>query len=203
MIEVTIVDDHRVVADGLECLINGSGVAYVVSKTYSAAGCRELLKGKLPEVFLLDISLQDGNGLDLCPEIKASHPDVKIIMLTSYGELSTIALSLEAGADGYVMKGSDPEELIDGICMVMRGERFLCRGARATLERNASNPIELTRREIELLQLIAGGYTLPELADRMCLGVNTVRGYRQKLNIKLDAHNTAQLLQNARALQFI
>jgi len=63
--------------------------------------------------------------------------------------------------------------------------------------------LELTRREMELLQLIVAGYTLPEQVDKMCLGYHTVRSYRQKLNIKLDAHNTAQLVQNARALNLV
>ncbi|WP_459603140.1 response regulator transcription factor [Dysgonomonas reticulitermitis] len=81
---------------------------------------------------------------------------------------------------------------------VASGERFLCENANITLRKNENNPIELTRRELELLQLIAEGYTLPQLADKMFLGINTIRDYRQKLNIKLNTHNTAQLLQNAK-----
>lgn len=71
------------------------------------------------------------------------------------------------------------------------------------LQNSESNPMELTRREMELLQLIAAGYTLSEQADKMCPGYHTVRSYRQKLNIKLDAHNTVQLVQKAKALQLI
>jgi DNA-binding NarL/FixJ family response regulator len=203
MIEVAIVDDHKVIADGLERSINESGAARVIGKAYSVAGCRELLKDRQPEVLLLDISMPDGSGIDLCPKIKAKYPQVKVLILTSYGELATITRALDVGANGYVLKNSEPEELLEGICTVASGERFLCEEANTTLQKNENSPIELTRREIELLQLIAEGYTLPQLADKMCLGINTIRSYRQKLNIKLNAHNTVQLLQNAAALSFV
>jgi DNA-binding NarL/FixJ family response regulator len=152
---------------------------------------------------LLDISMPDGNGIDLCPTIKAKYPQVRVLMLTSYGELTTITRALDAGTDGYVLKNSLPEELIEGICTVVSGERFLCEDVNLTLRKNENNPIELTRREMDLLRLIAEGYTLPQLSDKMCLGVNTIRDYRQKQNIKLNAHNTAQLLQNAKALKLV
>jgi DNA-binding NarL/FixJ family response regulator len=203
MIHVVIVDDHKVIADGLERLINESETARVTGKAYSVAGCRALLKDKQPDVLLLDISMPDGNGIDLCPEIKATYPLIKVLMLTSYGELTTITRALDAGADGYVLKNSELEELLEGICTVASGERFLCEEAHMTLQKNETNPIELTRREIELLQLIAKGYTLSQLADKMYLGINTIRSYRQKLNIKLNAHNTVQLLQNAEALKLL
>jgi DNA-binding NarL/FixJ family response regulator len=203
MISVAIVDDHKVITDGLERLINESGTARVTGKAYSVAGCLKLLHDGQPEVLLLDISMPDGSGIDLCPKIKAKYPHVRVLMLTSYGELATITRALEAGADGYVLKNSELEEVLEGICTVAAGERFLCGEANMTLKKNENSPIELTRRETELLQLIAEGYTLPQLSDKMYLGINTIRSYRQKLNIKLNAHNTVQLLQNARALRLV
>ncbi|MDR0750673.1 MAG: response regulator transcription factor [Tannerellaceae bacterium] len=146
LINVAIVDDHKVIADGLERLINESGLACVTGKAHSIAGCRELLKDRQPEVLLLDISMQDGSGIDLCPEIKAKYPQVKVLMLTSYGELATITRALEAGANGYVLKNSEPEELLEGICTVASGERFLCEEANMTLQMNENSPMELTRR---------------------------------------------------------
>ncbi|MDR2468904.1 MAG: response regulator transcription factor [Tannerella sp.] len=202
-IRVAIADDHRIIADGLERLINESKIAHVIGKAYSVAGCRELLKGCQPEVLLLDISMPDGNGIDLCPKIKEQYPQVKILMLTSYGELAVVTRALNAGADGYLLKNSEPEELLEGIRTVASGERFLCGDVNMILNNNEQTPLELTRREMELLQFIAQGLTLSEQADRMFLGINTVRSYRQKLNIKLNAHNTVQLLQNAKALNLV
>jgi len=203
MIHIVVVDDHKIIADGLELLINESGAAIVTGKAYSVAECRKLLKNNQPDVLLLDISLPDGNGIELCSKIKENYPRIKIIMLTNYGEFATISGALNAGADGYVLKNSEPEELIESICRVAAGERFLCEEVDATLQKNENNPLELTRREMELLQLIAAGFTLPEQADKMCLSYHTVRGYRQKLNIKLGAHNTVQLLQNAKILKLV
>jgi len=124
-------------------------------------------------------------------------------MLTNYSELASITRALDAGADGYVLKNSESEELIAGIQTVMSGKRFLCEEVNMILQNNESNAVELTRRELELLRLIVEGYTLPQLADKMCLGYQTVRTYRQGLNIKLDAHNTAQLIQNAKTLNLV
>ncbi len=203
MIQVAVIDDHAIVTDGLEKLINESEIARVSQKAYSVAGCWELLSNGQPDVLLLDISMPDGNGIELCSKIKEKYPQVKILMLTSYGELATITRALDAGADGYILKNSMPEEMYEGIRAVAAGERFLCEEVEVLLKNSKSNLLELTRRELELLQLIVEGYTLPELADKMCLGYQTVRSYRKNLNIKLNAHNTAQLVQNAKALKLV
>lgn len=203
LIKVAVVDDHKIITDGLERLINESRIATVTGKSYSVAGCREMLKSNQPDVLLLDISMPDGNGIDLCTIIKRIYPNIKVVMLTSYGELSTINRAMNAGADGYLLKNSEPEELLEGIRTVVSGERFLSEEVNSTLRNSGNNSLELTRREMELLQLIAEGYTLPEQVDKMCLGYHTVRGYRQKLNIKLGAHNTVQLLQNAKAMKLM
>ena len=203
MLRIAIVDDHKVLTDGLERLINESENVRVTGKAYSVAGCLELLNKNQPDVLLLDISLPDGNGIDLCSKIKAKYPHIRILILSSYGELATIKRALDANADGYVLKNSMPEELLEGIYSVVSGQRFLCGEVDMTLQKHESNSLELTRREMELLQLIVEGYTLPELADKMFLGYNTIRSYRKNLNIKLNAHNTAQLVQNAKALNLI
>jgi DNA-binding NarL/FixJ family response regulator len=102
-----------------------------------------------------------------------------------------------------MVKNSEPEELLEGILAVASGERFLCEDVTVTLKNSENSLMELTRREMELLKLIAAGLTLQELADKMFLGIQTIRSYRKNLNIKLDAHNTAQLLQNAKALGLV
>ena len=202
-IRVAIVEDHKSVAEGFERLINDSENVRVIGKAYNITGCRELLKAVLPDVMLLDVGLPDGNGIDMCREIKEKYPQVKILILTGYNELYTITRALDAGADGYVLKSSMLDEILEGIRTVASGRRFLCEEAQGVIRKSERRPIELTRREMELLQLIAEGLTLSEQADRMCLGQNTIRTYRQQLNIKLDAHNTVQLIHNAKALNLV
>ena len=96
-ISVAIVDDHKVLVEGLERCINDSGVAYVIDKEYSIAGCRKLLQRCQPDVLLLDVALSDGNSIDFCPEICKLSPDVRILMLTSYAESIEINRALEIG----------------------------------------------------------------------------------------------------------
>ena len=124
-------------------------------------------------------------------------------MLTSYNELYTINRAIDAGADGYALKNCMSEELLEGVRTVASGKRFLCAEANVTLSDNENNTLELTRREIELLQLIAEGLTLHQLADKMCIGTETIRSYRKNLNLKLGAHNTAELLQNAKVMNLL
>jgi DNA-binding NarL/FixJ family response regulator len=203
MIQVAIVDDHKLVASGLEKLLNETGTIHVCSMAYSVAECREMLGKQQPDVLLLDVSMPDGNGIDLLPKIKAKYPNVKVLMLTSYGELAFVTSALEGGADGYVLKASMPEEIIAAVRTVAAGERFLCHEVDILLKRKDDNPVELTRREYNLLRLIAEDCSNAEIADRLCLGYETVKSYRKNLNSKLEAHNTVQLIQKAKAIGLI
>jgi DNA-binding NarL/FixJ family response regulator len=194
---VAIVDDHKVVAEGFERLIVESGMACVTGKAYSVAGCLQLLERIPADVLLLDISLPDGNGIDLCPRIKAKYPDLKILMLTSYSELTIIMRALEEGASGYILKSSMTEEIIKGIHTVMSGERFLCEEVDLLMKKQENQLVRLSRREQELLRLIVAGYSNSEIADNMCLGYETIKTYRKNLILKLNVHNTAQLVKIA------
>ncbi|MDR3340350.1 MAG: response regulator transcription factor [Candidatus Symbiothrix sp.] len=203
MIRVQIVDDHKLVVEGLEKFINESEIAQVSGKAYSVAGCWQILKAEQPQVLLLDISLPDGSGIDLCPQIKARYPAVNILMLTSYSDHTIITHLLGNGASGYVLKNAMPEEVIEGITTVASGKQFLCEEVDLLLKNHNSKPLELTRRECELLRLIVEDYSNIEIADKMCLGYETIKSYRKNLYVKLNAHNTGQLVKKALALKLV
>jgi DNA-binding NarL/FixJ family response regulator len=118
-------------------------------------------------------------------------------MLTSYSELSIIMRVLEDGASGYILKNAMTEEIIEGICVVASGEQFLCEEVNVLFKARDAKPVKLSRREQELLRLIAGGYSNNEIADSMCLGYETIKSYRKNLILKLNANNTAQLVKIA------
>ena len=202
-IRVAMVDDQKIVADGFERLINESENVRVIGKAYSAAGCMELLEATHCDVLLLDIGLPDMQGTDLCAQIKKKHPNIKVLMLTSYGEMFTINRAMDAGADGYLMKSCSQEELFKSIETVASGNRYLCDEVNTTIKKLERNQLNLSRIEIELLQLIAESYSLAEQADKMCLGANTIRNYRQRLMMKLDVHTTSQLVQKAKELKLV
>jgi len=197
LIRVAVVDDHRIVIDGLEKIIAESDIVQLIDKSYNIAGCWKMLREQQPDVLLLDVGLPDGSGMELCPQIKAKYPAINILMLTNYAEYSVISHVLNNGASGYILKNAMPEEIIMGIRTVACGKRFLSEDVDVLLKKGDKSKIELTRRENELLKLIAEGYTNMEIADKMFLGYETIRSYRKNLHLKLDAHNTAELTKKA------
>jgi DNA-binding NarL/FixJ family response regulator len=197
MIHTIIIDDHKILLEGLVRIINSSETARVTDVGYSAADCRQLLQNTLPDVLLLDVGLPDGDGCELCTELLRQYPALKILMLTTYAEIAVITRALEGGALGYVLKNSTSEEIMEGIRVVASGRRFLCDAVEILLRRDAGNRIVLTGRERELLRLIVAGKANAEIADCMCLAEQTVKGYRKNLVFKLQVHNTAQLVKLA------
>ena len=196
-IKVAIVDDHTAIAQGLERLINETGIAGVVGKAYSASGCMKLLTQSKPDVLLLDVNLSDGNGIELFPQIKAQYPDLQVLILTSHAEPSIIKQALNSGVAGYILKSATAEEIVLGIQTVASGGRFLCTETQKLLQHRDCQTVLLSRREGELLRLIVAGKSGAQIADKMCLGYETVKSYRKRLMLKLNASNTAELVRMA------
>jgi DNA-binding NarL/FixJ family response regulator len=197
MIRVQIIDDHKMLVEGLCKLINESGVALVTNVSYNAADCSRMLAQELPNVLLLDINLPDANGVDLCKELIVKYPSLKILALSSYGEYSVVRRMMENGAMGYVLKNAMSEEVLAGITAVANGEKFMCHDVDVIMKKKENDAIWLTARERELLKLIVEGYTNPEIAETIFLSPETIKGYRKNLLFKLGAKNTATLVKMA------
>ncbi len=160
-----------------------------------------------PDVVLMDISMPELNGFEACQRITSSFPEVKVLMLTVHDDKDYIFRSLKAGASGYLIKKTAPDELINAIHTVHRHGAYL--GSSITQSvvdkiRNNSNITnqtglyeKLTSREKEILQLIAEGHSTKEIADMLYITRNTVSTHRKNLMQKLDIHNVAQLTQYA------
>ncbi len=198
MIKVAIVDDHRMLIEGLERTIVESGIA-VVNGTYnSLAECRMGLDHSLPDVLLLDIHLPDGNGVEFCAELKKLYPGLKILILTSFGEISIPRRALHNGAMGYVLKNALFDEVIEGIKTVYSGEVFLCGEiARMMKKTRSAEAVWLTAREKEMLRLIAKGYSNPEIAKIVLLSEETIKTYRKNLLLKFQARNSVDMVLQA------
>ena len=197
LIKVMIVDDHKILANGLRKIIEETDDITVPRIVYSAKECRYELQFGLPDVLLLDISLPDGNGIDLCKEFKTRYPTLKILALTTYNEYTVVRQMLDNGALGYVLKNAMSEEVIEGIRTVAAGERFLCHEVDVLMKKRVNTNIWLTPRERELLRLIVEGYTNTEIAEETTLSPETIKGYRKNLLLKLDVKNTAMLVKKA------
>lgn len=202
-IEVVIVDDHKILTEGLKGLIDGSGIARVVGMAHTAAQCRLSIGFWNPQVLLLDVNLPDGNGVDFCKELKERYPDLAVLALTTHKEYSIVRQMLDNGASGYLIKNAMSEEVLAGIRAVARGETFLSHEVDVLLKRSPESNIWLTPRERELLELIAEGLTNAEIAERIYLSPETIKSYRKNLLLKLDAKNTAVLVRKALEMKLI
>lgn len=197
MSRILIVDDHPLIAQSLSSIINDSKIGEVIAVATTAKQCLELIATKHFDLVLLDINLPDGNGLDICKSITERYPQIKVLAITSFNEFTIIRKMMDNGASGYILKNSMPDEVIEGIETVLRGETFLCHEVDLLMKKKSDQHIFLTPRETELLKLICDGYTNPEIADKLFLGVETVNSYRKNLLFKLNARNTAVLVKIA------
>lgn len=197
MIKVIIVDDHKILVEGLVKLINASDIAIVTDVCFDAKSCRSILKNNMPDVLLLDVSLPDTDGMKLCKELKELYPELKILALSRFSEYSIVKKMLENGAKGYTLKNVLYEELIKGIQSVAYGQTFICHELESQIKKKSDSSVWLTPRENDLLKLIAEGYTNPEIAEKLFLSPETIKGYRNNLLFKLGARNTAMLVKIA------
>lgn len=204
MAKILIVEDHPIVVEGLRKMLFDSGKCEICGIALSAKECLEHLKCFSPEVILMDINLPDINGIDLCKQIKEAYPQIKIIGISSFREKSYVKKIIENGASGYILKNAMPEEIIYGINQVLQGKRFFDEETEALLnDKNREESIVLTRREKEVLNLIADGLTNPEIAEKLFVSTSTIDSHRKNMILKLNVKNTAALIKKSIALNLI
>ncbi|WP_291529113.1 response regulator [Bacteroides sp. UBA939] len=204
MLNLQIVDDHKMVVESLSKLISESGITRVTDVYYNLESCRKGLKENLPDILLLDIGLSDGDGIDFCAEIMKTYSELKVVMLTTYKEFSIAKRALHNGALGYILKNAESEEMLAGIETVGRGEQFLCEEIDLLLkEKRNEDIVWLGNREKEVLKYIAEGYTSKEIANHICRDEETVRTYRRNLLIKLNAKNTPEAVKKGYEMKLI
>jgi len=197
-IQVFIVDDHYMVIEGIRTLLQGEMDIELVGHASNAASCLSFLQSRQPDVILMDISMPDISGVDLCKEVRGKYPSVFVIGLSTFNQFTFIDAMMENGASGYLLKNADKEEIIEAIHTVAKGKTYLSDEAASTLKHAAheDSPV-LTRRENEVLKLIADGQTNPEIAGKLFLSLSTVDTHRKSLMRKLNIKNTALLIRYA------
>jgi DNA-binding NarL/FixJ family response regulator len=196
-ISLMIVEDHPVVVEGLQLMFTSEGGFCVEAVAGTGKECLHLLQWLTPDVLLLDINLPDISGIDLCKSIIEKHPQQKILALTTFNERVFIQQMLDNGARGYVLKNAAPEEIMEGVTEVSRGNKFLCAEAENLLKKTQENDLMITRRESSVLKLLAEGFTNLEIAEKLFISPLTVDSHRKNLIVKLQARNTASLIKIA------
>ena len=204
-IKLFIVDDHYMVIEGIRTLLQNENDIIWVGHATNAASCMAFLQQQLPDVILMDINLPDKSGIELCKELKSMYPSVKVLGLSTFNQQSFIEKMMSNGASGYVLKNASGQELMEGITTIVQGKEYLSFDAAIALrhiDKNSSVPV-ITRREKEVLELIANGFTNNEIAKQLFLSCTTVDTHRKNLLAKFEAKNIASLIKHAMQLQMI
>ncbi|GAA4319037.1 response regulator transcription factor [Compostibacter hankyongensis] len=200
-IQVFIVDDHPMVVAGLRTLLGQLEDITVAGTAGSAFETMPLLKKHTVDVLLLDINLPDVSGIDLCKKIHREFPGIKILGISTFSERSYISRMIGNGASGYLIKSASAEEIAGAIRTVLQGKLYLSLEMEHVLQPSAALTAgvlpALTKREKEVLQLIAEGFTNNQIAAQLFISPLTVDSHRKNLLMKLGVNNTAALIRLA------
>jgi DNA-binding NarL/FixJ family response regulator len=195
-----IVEDHPIVSDSLTNLINSSKLELKSHHVNSAHDGLAWLNGNKAEIILLDINLPDMSGIEFCRIAKSRYAGIKILAITSIEQRYVVDQMLAAGADGFILKSSDTSEILEAIEQIIGGKQYLSKSVadllKGKLNTNSDLPV-LTRREVEVLKLIADGLTNQEIAEKLFISSWTVDSHRKNLLLKFNAKNTAILVKTA------
>ncbi len=205
---VLIVDDHPIVRQGLRRMIEPEPDLVVCGEVQTEREARAAIRALSPDIVIVDISLAQGDGLELVRDVHAQRPELPMLVLSMHDELIYAERLLAAGASGYIMKHAASDQLLIALRQVLSGDVYLSESLAANLGRGgmqgtsggpgSADPIErLSNRELQVLSLIGRGQSSREAADSLGLSVKTVETHRQSLKRKLNLLTNAQLLQYA------
>lgn len=206
-IKVLIADDHEILRYGISTYLSSADDIEVVGEASTGEECLKLFKKKQPDVCVLDISMPRKDGIETTMAIRETDPDVKILILSMHVDKKILQKVLEAGIDGYLLKNTEKSDLLQGIRSISRGQQvfsgsisrlitnsFVDKGKSGTTNPAAKN---ITKRELEVLQLIVQGYTSQVIAEKLFISPRTVDTHRANLMQKLEINNTAGLVRYA------
>jgi DNA-binding NarL/FixJ family response regulator len=191
---VFIVDDHFMVIEGIRSLLQNEKDIEWMGHATNAASCLAFLKQQQPDVILMDISMPDKSGIDLCKEVREKYPSVFVLGLSTFNQQAIIRNMIDNGASGYVLKNAGKTELLEAIAAAVSGKTYMSHEVSLSLRESDNSLPPVTRREKEVLQLIAEGLTNAEIAEKLFISIPTVNTHRKSLLEKFDAKNTAILV---------
>ncbi len=204
-IRILIVDDHPVVRQGLRSLLVGHHDLEIIGEAEDGSEVLPLLSKKPADVILLDIQMKGQSGIEVARRVRAAHPEVKIIILTTYDDESLLREAMEAGVHGYLLKNVSHETLPDSIRAVMKGEKLLSPKLVSSVvdqyqklaQSQAQKEAGLTSEELQVLSAIAGGASNKDLAEKFFWSEATVKRRVQEIVEKMGVANRTQAIAEA------
>lgn len=199
MIKVLLVDDHDLVRLGIKRLLQDAAGIKVIGETDNGEEAIRLAKELIPDVVLMDIQMPGIGGLEATRKMMRHNPDVKILALTVHQDEPFPSRFLQAGAAGYITKGSNAEEMIRAIRTVQSGQRYISpeiaqQIALKRFSKTEENPIDsLSERELQIMLMITNGQKVPEIAEKLHLSPKTVNSYRYRIFEKLGVNSNVEL----------
>ena len=205
MISILIADDHKVFRDGITSILGEVEDINIIGEANDGREVMDQLETLEPDVILMDITMGETNGIDTTKLVKQKFPFIKVLVLSMHGESAYIVKMLEAGASGYLLKDAGKDEMIRAIRTVAEGNTYYSQRVSSAIVEHLTNPnqlkknkqIPLTKRELDVLRLIAEEYTNPEIAESLHISIRTVDTHRRNLLEKLQLKNTAGLVKYA------
>jgi two-component system invasion response regulator UvrY len=203
MINVMLVDDHELVRTGLKLIFDDVADINVIAEAGNGDQAIEIARRERPNIIMMDISMPGISGLEATRRITTSFPAIRVIVLTVHAEIPFPTCLLEAGASGYLTKGSDATETINAINTVHRGQQYLTRDiaekvAFTSLRNRKCSPLErLSDREAEVMMMIIQGIRNKDIAEMLCLSPKTTSTLRYRLHEKLGVCNDVELTRYA------
>jgi DNA-binding NarL/FixJ family response regulator len=205
-VRILIVEDHEVFRLGIRELINHEPDLFVCGEADSVAAARGMVTGEKPDLAIVDITLKGSNGLDLIREARELNPAMKVLVLSMHDESLYAERSLQAGAQGYIMKQETSRSIVTAIRRILSGGIYVSENIMGNLLNRVrtgpdsleKSPVEtLSDREFMVLRLIGEGRTTGEIADLMHLSARTISTYRERIKEKLHLKNASELVRYA------
>lgn len=210
---VLIVDDHPFIREGLKAIISrilgADNVYEVIGEAENGREALELAQSLRPDICLMDISLPDQSGIELTHQLKRLFPGIQVLILSMHSKIGYIADAIQAGAAGYIVKDSATEKLMDALDLISRGEYYLDNAIQTQVVKHIRDfPRKekkiadadfraLSEREQEVMKLLAEGFSIDDISERLFISPKTVKNHRTNIMSKLDLHNSHELVRYA------
>jgi DNA-binding NarL/FixJ family response regulator len=199
-ISVIIVDDHKILRDGLKLILNDMGYVDIIGEASNGQEFLEILDIQKPDLVIMDINMPIMNGVEATKKAMAKYPDLKVLVLSMYGDENYYNTMISLGVQGFILKESDYNELERAISALISNNHYFSQQLLLNIIRKKddnNSAVKLTQRESQVLKLICQGFSNAEIADKLFLSVRTVEKHRAELLARTSSPNSVSLVMYA------